>query len=856
MRLLSLSAAVLFALHLSAQTFPYQDPNLPADVRAKDLASRLTLNEKTQLMRFNSPAIPRLGIKTYNWWSEALHGVARAGVATVFPQAIGMAASWDDKLLLDVFTAVSDEARAKNTLAAKSGELKIYQGLTFWTPNINIFRDPRWGRGQETYGEDPYLTARMGINVVHGLQGPADSRYNKLHACAKHFAVHSGPEWNRHQFNAEDIAPRDLWETYLPAFKDVVQKGGVKEVMCAYNRYEGEPCCGSNRLLQQILRNEWGYKGIVVSDCWAVADFFVPGRHDVDPDAAHASSRAVRAGTDLECGSAYADLEEGVKKGLIDEQKINQSVERVLQARFELGEMDNNVEWQRIPYSVVDSKEHRALALKMAQEGIVLLQNRDNLLPLNKQMKIAVIGPNANDSVMQWGNYNGFPSQTSTLLGAMQSRMPGIVYDAACDHTATTALKSLFDKCSSKGEQGFTATYWNNMELKGDSSATDRIHTAFHFTTAGATAFAPGIRRSFSAVYETTFRPETDMDAIFTIQVMGKADLYINGEPVANALNMKTNRLYTLNAKAGQSYDLKLIFYATEGDCATLNFDFGREVPLDIDATVKRVADADVVVFAGGISPQLEGEEMPVKIEGFHGGDRDSISLPAIQRQLLTALHKAGKRIVLVNYSGSAITLPREAELCDAIVQAWYPGEEGGEAVASMLMGEYNPAGRLPITFYKDISQLPPFEEYSMKGRTYRYLTTEPLFPFGHGLSYTTFAYGKAKASSKSIKTGDEVTITIPVTNTGERDGEEVVQLYLSRPGDKEGPTHALRGFQRVPLAKGETKAVSLTLNPDDLQWFDTNTNTMRVIPGEYMLSYGGTSDLSKLQSLKLKIKK
>lgn len=856
MRLLSLSAAVLFALHLSAQTFPYQDPNLPADVRAKDLASRLTLNEKTQLMRFNSPAIPRLGIKTYNWWSEALHGVARAGVATVFPQAIGMAASWDDKLLLDVFTAVSDEARAKNTLAAKSGELKIYQGLTFWTPNINIFRDPRWGRGQETYGEDPYLTARMGINVVHGLQGPADSRYNKLHACAKHFAVHSGPEWNRHQFNAEDIAPRDLWETYLPAFKDVVQKGGVKEVMCAYNRYEGEPCCGSNRLLQQILRNEWGYKGIVVSDCWAVADFYVPGRHDVDPDAAHASSRAVRAGTDLECGSAYADLEEGVKKGLIDEQKINQSVERVLQARFELGEMDNNVEWQRIPYSVVDSKEHRALALKMAQEGIVLLQNRDNLLPLNKQMKIAVIGPNANDSVMQWGNYNGFPSQTSTLLGAMQSRMPGIMYDAACDHTATTSLKSLFDKCSSKGEQGFTATYWNNMELKGDSSATDRLHTAFHFTTAGATAFAPGIRRSFSAVYETTFRPETDMDAIFTIQVMGKADLFINGEPVANALNMKTNRLYTLNAKAGQSYDLKLNFYATEGDCATLNFDFGREVPLDIDATVKRVADADVVVFAGGISPQLEGEEMPVKIEGFHGGDRDSISLPTIQRQLLTALHKAGKRIVLVNYSGSAITLPREAELCDAIVQAWYPGEEGGEAVASMLMGEYNPAGRLPITFYKDISQLPPFEEYSMKGRTYRYLTTEPLFPFGHGLSYTTFAYGKAKASSKSIKTGDEVTITIPVTNTGERDGEEVVQLYLSHPGDKEGPTHALRGFQRVPLAKGETKAVSLTLNPDDLQWFDTNTNTMRVIPGEYMLSYGGTSDLSKLQSLKLKIKK
>ena len=400
---------------------PYEDPTLSADERAMDLVKRLTLEEKVSLMQNTSPAIPRLGIKEYDWWNEALHGVGRAGVATVFPQCIGMAASFNDSLLFEVFTAVSDEARAKSNEFARTQEgLKRYQGLTFWTPNVNIFRDPRWGRGQETYGEDPYLTAQMGINVVRGLQGPENEKYDKLHACAKHFAVHSGPEWNRHIFNAENIAPRDLWETYLPAFKALVQQANVKEVMCAYNRYEGEPCCGSNRLLHQILRDEWGYQGIVVSDCWAINDFFTEGHHHTEPDVPHATAKAVSSGTDLECGESYGSLVEAVQQGLIDEATVDTSLHRLLKARIELGELDENVPWHQIPYDVVDSKEHRKLALRMAQESIVLLQNKNSLLPLKKEgLKIALIGPNANDSIMQWGNYNGFPSHTTTLLESL-----------------------------------------------------------------------------------------------------------------------------------------------------------------------------------------------------------------------------------------------------------------------------------------------------------------------------------------------------------------------------------------------------------------------------------------------------
>lgn len=710
---------LLFGALMSAcqQKLPYQNTSLPPEERVADLVQRLTLEEKVSLMQNNSSAVPRLGIKPYNWWNEALHGVARNGRATVFPQAIGMGAAFNDSLLHVVFTAVSDEARAKNHIARRDSSYKIYQGLTFWTPNINIFRDPRWGRGQETYGEDPYLTSQLGMAVVRGLQGPEDSQYDKAHACAKHYAVHSGPEWNRHSFNAEDIDPRDLWETYLPAFKDLVQKAGVKEVMCAYNRFEGSPCCNSDRLLMQILRDEWGYEGLVVSDCGAIYDFFEEGRHGTHKDKADASSAAVLSGTDLECGDAYKSLADAVRQGKIKESDLDRSVSRLLKARFELGEMDETTPWDAIPDSVVNCHAHQALALRMARETMTLLQNKNNLLPLKAGMTVALVGPNANDSVMQWGNYNGFPSHTVTLLEALRKRLP-------------------------------------KEQL----------------------IYVPG------ALYAEGFVPKHKKD------------------------------------------------------------EMEQTKPLDAASLLKQVGRADVVVFAGGISPLLEGEEMKVDVQGFKGGDRTDIELPAIQRQLLKALKAAGKKVVFVNFSGSAVGLEPETQTCDAILQAWYPGEAGGTAVADVLYGNYNPAGHLPVTFYKNVSQLPDYEDYSMKGRTYRYFEGTPLFPFGHGLSYTTFAYGKAE-----VKDG---CLLVPVTNTGSMDGDEVVQLYLNRPDDAGGPRKTLRAFKRVHIPTGATRTVSLPLTEETFNWWDTATNTVHPLKGSYKLLYGGSSDDRALQTM------
>lgn len=710
---------LLFGALMSAcqQKLPYQNTSLPPEERAADLVQRLTLEEKVSLMQNNSSAVPRLGIKPYNWWNEALHGVARNGRATVFPQAIGMGAAFNDSLLHVVFTAVSDEARAKNHIARRDSSYKIYQGLTFWTPNINIFRDPRWGRGQETYGEDPYLTSQLGMAVVRGLQGPEDSQYDKAHACAKHYAVHSGPEWNRHSFNAEDIDPRDLWETYLPAFKDLVQKAGVKEVMCAYNRFEGSPCCNSDRLLMQILRDEWGYEGLVVSDCGAIYDFFEEGRHGTHKDKADASSAAVLSGTDLECGDAYKSLVDAVRQGKIKEEDLDRSVSRLLKARFELGEMDETTSWDTISDSVVNCRIHQALALRIARESMTLLQNKNNLLPLKAGMTVALVGPNANDSVMQWGNYNGFPGHTVTLLEALRKRLP-------------------------------------EEQL----------------------IYVPG------ALYAEGFVPKHKKE------------------------EMKQMK------------------------------------PLDAASLLKQVDHADVVVFAGGISPLLEGEEMKVDVQGFKGGDRTDIELPAVQRQLLKALKAAGKKVVFVNFSGSAVGLEPETQTCDAILQAWYPGEAGGTAVADVLYGDYNPAGRLPVTFYKNVGQLPDFQDYSMKGRTYRYFEGTPLFPFGHGLSYTTFAYGKAE-----VKDG---CLLVPVTNTGSMDGDEVVQLYLNRPDDANGPRKTLRAFKRVHIPAGATRTVSLPLTEETFNWWDTATNTVHPLKGSYKLLYGGSSDDRALQTM------
>ena len=663
--------------------------------RAQKLIAQLTIEEKASLMMHDSQPVEALGVPAYNWWNEALHGVARNGKATVFPMPVSMAASFDEPLVNKVFTAVSDEARVKNRQALESGRVGWYQGVTFWTPNINIFRDPRWGRGMETYGEDPYLTGTLGMAVVRGLQGPSTAEVLKAHACAKHFAVHSGPEWNRHSYNAE-VSERDLRETYLPAFKDLVTKADVQEVMIAYNRFRGEPCGASNYLVNTILRGEWGYKGIVLSDCWAIADFYVEGRHGFSPDGASAAAAAVHNGTDLNCGDTYRFIPEAVRQGLLDEKDVDRSLERLLAARIRLGELDGNVEpWASLPDEIVEGEEHRALSLKMAEESIVLLQNKDDILPLDPKARIALVGPNANDREMLWGNYNPVPEHSVTLLDALKERVENLVYYKGC-------------------------------ELVGD------------------------------------------------------------------------------------------------------------------DISAERLDEYDVVVFAGGISPKLEGEEMDVPLPGFKGGDRESIELPEVQRHLLQALHYAGKKVVLVNFSGSAMGLEPETQSCNAILQAWYPGQEGGTAIANVLFGDVAPSGKLPVTFYKRVEQLPDFEDYAMKGRTYRFFEGEPLFPFGFGLSYTTFAYGKAQVK------GDQ--LVLEVSNIGPVDADEVVQLYVRRPADTEGPRKTLRAYKRVHVPSGQSVEVSLPLTEETFLWWDEARQRMVPQKGEWELLYGGNSrDLDTL---------
>jgi len=841
------------------QTEPYKNASLSPKERAADLVSRLTLEEKVALMQNASPAVPRLGIKPYEWWNEALHGVGRAGLATVFPQSIGMGASFDDELLYEVFNAVSDEARAKTRLAREENSYKRYQGLTFWTPNINIFRDPRWGRGQETYSEDPFHTGRMGMAVVRGLQGPEDSKYDKAHACAKHFAVHSGPEWNRHSFDAKDISPRDLWETYLPAFKDLVQKTKVKEVMCAYNRYEGDPCCGSDRLLMQILREEWGFEGIVVSDCGAIRDFFMEGHHETHKDRADASAAAVLSGTDLECGSSYKGLVDAVKNGQIKESDIDRAVCRLFQARFELGEMDPSTPWDTISSSVINSRKHQQLALEMARKSIVLLENENNILPLKEGQTIALIGSNANDSVMQWGNYNGFPAHTVTLLEAMRKYVPAdkLIYHPACDRTAETTFVSLFDQCSTENGQGFDASFWTNNRFEGEPAAVTRQTTPVLFTTDGATAVAPGIPlTNFSGVYRATFRPKESGKVDFQIKMRGEYTLLIDGKEVAKdeGAIKQTTVFYTMDAQAGKAYDIELRYRHIEKS-ANLSFDMGASRPVDIPALLEVVKEADVVVFAGGISPSLEGEEMPVSAPGFRGGDREDIQLPAVQRRVVQALKNAGKRVVFVNFSGSAMGLVPESRNCEAVVQAWYPGQAGGTAVADVLMGRYNPAGRLPVTFYKGIDQLPDFQDYSMRGRTYRYFLGEPLYPFGYGLSYTTFEYGKAELSKMAMGKDESVIVTVPVRNSGKIAGEEVVQVYIRRVDDREGPIKSLKAFKRISLKPGQSARVALELPAERFECFDVKSNAMRVMSGKYEILYGSSSRAEDLQKLPFVIK-
>ena len=841
----------------------YKDASLSPERRAELLVKELTLEEKAHLMMDGSRSVERLGIKPYNWWNEALHGVARAGLATVFPQPIGMAASFNPEMVYEVFNAVSDEARAKNTYYASQDSRERYQGLTMWTPTVNIYRDPRWGRGIETYGEDPFLTSRMGVMVVKGLQGPADGKYDKLHACAKHFAVHSGPEWNRHSFNAENIKPRDLYETYLPPFEALVKEGKVEEVMCAYNRFEGDPCCGSDRLLMQILRGEWGFDGIVVSDCGAIADFYNDRGHHTHPDAESASAAAVISGTDLECGSSYKALIESVKKGLISEETVDTSVKRLMKARFALGEMDEpeKVSWTKIPFSVVASAAHDSLALNMARESMTLLMNKDNFLPLKRGgLTVAVMGPNANDSVMQWGNYNGMPAHTVTILDGVRNLLgtdDKLIYEQGCPWVERTLIQSAFSQCKSDQGPGFTARYWNNLKREGEPVTTTQVTTPFRFCTSGATVFAPGVNLTdFSATYNSAFIPKESGEIVLEVYCYGSGRLRVNGEEVKSFSNKHGARKSThaMKVQAGKSYDLELDFEYLRSD-AQLNFDLGFKKDVDIRKSVERVKDADIVIFASGISPSLEGEEMGVNLPGFKKGDRTDIELPAVQRELIDALHRAGKKIILVNCSGSPIGLEPETQKCEAILQAWYPGQQGGKAVAEVLFGDYNPAGKLPVTFYRNVSQLPDFEDYNMTGRTYRYMQDVPLFPFGYGLSYTTFGYGKTVLDKNELTAGQSLKLTVPVTNTGKRNGEEVVQVYLRKQGDAEGPIKTLRAFKRVSIPAGKTVNVEFDLKDKELEWWDDQSNTVRVCPGNYDIMVGGSSKEEDLQRTTIAIK-
>lgn len=840
---------LLFASCESKQeNYPFRNPDLPIEERIDDLLSRLTPEEKVGQMMNQTPAVERLGIPEYDWWNEALHGVARAGRSTVFPQSIAMASTFDDEALYKTFCMVSDEARAKYHRYQKNKEYDRYKGLTFWTPNINIFRDPRWGRGMETYGEDPYLTSRLGLAVIKGLQGD-NPKYLKTHACAKHYAVHSGPERKRHQFNVEPT-PRDLWQTYLPAFETAVKEGKVQEVMCAYNRFEGKPCCSSDRLLIDILRNSWGYKNIIVTDCGAIGDFYGKGAHETHPDGESASADAVLSGTDLECGDHYKKLINVIQKGLITEKDLDVSLRRLLKGRFELGmfDPDERVPYSQIPYSVVESPEHVQMALEMARKSMVLLKNKDNILPLSKSVqKVAVVGPNAVDSIMQWGNYNGFPSHTETILEGIRKKIPDaeIIYEQGCNHNDDFVVYDLGNYMVTPEGKGFLSEFFNNTEFEGEP-VYEGLVDQLHYTTGGDTQFAPRVNpTNFSARFNSVFEcPLTD-DVVFRVSANEAFRLYIGGEKVAEQWESEYGgeRTYTLKAEKGKKYPIQIEYMQRLGS-ADLNFQIGTRRPVDYVATVSKVKEADVIIYVGGISPRMEDE----------GRDRSDIELPEVQQKMIKALKATGKPVVYVLCTGSALALNWEEANVDAILNAWYGGQEGGTAVGDILFGDYNPSGRLPITFYKSVKQLPDLEDYHMEGHTYRYMKDTPLYPFGYGLSYTSFAYQNAKLSSDKILKGQSVTLSLEVANTGKRDGDEIVQVYIKNPNDPKGPIKTLKAFARLSVKAENTQKVNIELTPEAFYSFNDNTQDFEIRSGKYQILYGGSSADKDLHAITVEI--
>ena len=831
--------------------YPFQNPDLPLDQRVDDLVGRLTLPEKVSQMLNASPAINRLGIPAYNWWNEALHGVARTSLkTTVFPHAIGMAATFDKDAMLTMATMTSDEARAVHQEFVRRGERGIYQGLTFWTPNINIFRDPRWGRGQETYGEDPYLTGQLGSALVKGFQGD-DPKYLKITACAKHFAVHSGPESSRHVYNAQ-ISDYDLWDTYLPAFRDLIVDAKVAGVMCAYNAYAGQPCCGSDILMTNILYKKWQFKGYVTSDCDGLNDFWQ--HHKTDPDAATAAANAVLHGTDIECATGklftYNSLLESVQKKLISEQQLDVSVKRLYKIRFQLGMFDpvERVKYAQIPMSVVESAPHQAHALRMARESVVLLKNENHTLPLRKNLKkIAVLGPNADNESVQLGNYNGFPTTLVTPLAGIRAKVgktTEVVYVQGVDYASNTVYEPLDinKNLAYQGQPGFHAEYFKGTNLEGPAVATRQEAGLDRYLANVKMEVAPGLpAENFSARYQATFTPANTEELALQITGDDAYRLFVDGKLVLDAWagrGVSTSQ-YVLHVTAGKPLDLKLEYLQTDRR-TILKFTGARVVPMNAANILAKVQDADAIVFVGGISPKLEGEEMNVKVPGFSGGDRTTIGLPQVQTDLLKVLHSSGKPVVFAMMTGSALATPWEAAHLPAILNTWYGGQAAGTALADVLFGDYNPAGRLPVTFYKSETQLPAFDNYSMAGRTYRYFTGEPLFPFGHGLSYTTFKYSNLKVVAKP-RTGQPVAVSVEVQNTGARAGDEVVQLYVRHPGTTgRVARHALEGFRRVSLAAGQRQTVRFTLSPRQLSRLDAQARRVELAENVQVFVGGG----------------
>ena len=870
-RIVNLAVSILlasFSMSASAQTkYQWQNPSLPIDQRVESLLQMLTPEEKVGLMMNKSISIDRLGIPSYNWWNEACHGVRQGGY-TVYPQPIGMAAAFNAQLVYDVFSQVSDEARA-NWNRTDHNDPKLfnvpmgvtyYPGnpeLTFWCPNVNIFRDPRWGRGQETCGEDPYLNAILGVQTVLGMQGNND-RYFKTHACAKHYAVHSGPEPLRHSMNVEPTN-RDLWETYLPAFKALVKKGNVREVMCAYQRFEGKPCCTSDRLLIDILRNKWGYDGIVVTDCDAINNFYNRGQHETHKDPLSASVDAVLNGTDLECGKVFMSLIEGLKKGYIKETDLDGHLRKTLKGRFELGMFDPDelVPWSTIPASNISNEEHDALATQAARESMVLLENNANVLPLSKSIKtLAVLGPNADDVELLNGNYGGTPTEAHqhSLLEGIKNAVPGakIIYDKACElNDEYTTVHHLPDF---NGGKGALVEFFNNKELAGEPAKTD-YYNELNFSTFGAWGFAQGVNRDtlsvrISGQYIANFTGEMK----YTLTTDNGYVLKVNGEVVEDSKPGAGRRGFgfgrrveykSFPVEAGKTYDIVIEYKHGNGQFAMLRGDICERKLADFTDLAKKAGQADAIIIIGGISARMEGE----------GGDKQDIELPKVQQMLIKAMHKTGKPVIFVNCSGSAIAFGSVEGEYDALLQAWYAGQGGAKALADVLFGDYNPGGKLPVTFYRSNNDLPDFLDYSMKNRTYRYFTGVPQYAFGYGLSYTTFNVGQGKLSKKSMKKNGTITLTVPVTNTGKREGTETVQVYVKAIDDAGAPIKALKGFQKLTLKPGETQKAVITLDGEAFEYYDESIDELSVKSGRYQILYGTSSLDADLKSFDFVVK-